>query len=295
MPLESVPNMLQRARDGGYAIGYFESWNLESLQGVLDAAESTRSPVVIGFNGQFLASPARLAAERLVLYGALGRAAAEAASVPCGLIFNECPESEWTRRAVSAGFNLVMPSAEGVPAADYLAEVTELTALAHGQGVAVEAELGELPCATSANPDEGSLTDPDEAAAFVTATGVDLLAVSVGNVHVQLEGEKGLDVALTSHLARRLLGVALVLHGGSGIAPDALQGAIAAGVTKVNFGTYLKQRYLDAARRVLAVEHADPHDVLGRGGDADVMTAARLAVRDAVLERLPLLGCQGKG
>lgn len=295
MPLESVPTMLRQARDGGYAVGYFESWNLESLQGVLDAAEATRSPMIIGFNGDFLASPSRLAPERLELYGALGRAAAESASVPCGLIFNECAESGWTRRAVSTGFNLVMPAGEGVQAHDYLSEVTELTLLAHERGVAVEAELGELPCGTSDHSGEGSLTDPEEAAAFVAATDVDLLAVSVGNVHIQLEGEKGLDVALISRLARRLPGVALVLHGGSGISPGALQHGIAAGIAKVNFGTYLKQRYLGTVRRALAVEHADPHDLLGRGGDIDVMTAARLSVRDAVLERLPLLGCQGKG
>ena len=295
MPLEPVPNMLQRARDGGYAVGYFESWNLESLQGVVDAAESTRSPIIIGFSGDFLASPSRLVPERLTLYGALGRAAAESASVPCGFIFNECPDPHWTRQALTTGFNLVMPSPGGAPAAEYLTEVAELTAEAHEQGVAVEAELGELPCGTSTNPDEGSLTDPDEAAAFVAATGVDLLAVSVGNVHIQLEGEKALDLALISHLLQRLSGVALVLHGGSGISPDALQDAIAAGVTKVNFGTYLKQRYLGTVRRLLAVEHTDPHDVLGRGGDADVMTAARIAVQQAVQERLPLLGCQGKG
>ena len=76
MPLEPVPEMARRAREQGYAIGYFESWNLESLYGVVEAAEEARAPVIIGFNGEFLSRPGRLAAERLSWYGALGRAAA---------------------------------------------------------------------------------------------------------------------------------------------------------------------------------------------------------------------------
>ena len=92
MPLEPIDLMMHRARGAGYAVGYFESWNLESLQGVIDAAEETRSPVIIGFNGAFLSGPDRLARERLAWYGALGRAAAESATVPCGFIFNECPD-----------------------------------------------------------------------------------------------------------------------------------------------------------------------------------------------------------
>ena len=115
MPLEPIGPMMRRAVEGGYAVGYFESWNLESLQGVIDAAEETRSPIIIGFNGDFLSRPTRLAAERLAWYAALGRAAAESASVPCGLIFNECPRDDWVRAAIEAGFNLVMLADPGGP------------------------------------------------------------------------------------------------------------------------------------------------------------------------------------
>src|SRR6476469_2518924 len=110
MPCENVCHMMDRARRWGYAVGYFESWNLESLQGVVDAAERTRSPVILGFTGEFLTRPDRLAEERLELYAAMGRAACHSAKVPCGLIFNECPRDEWVRRASKLGFNLVMPA-----------------------------------------------------------------------------------------------------------------------------------------------------------------------------------------
>lgn len=82
MPLSDVRAMVAAAQVGGYAVGYFEAWNLESLQGVVDAAEQTRSPVIIGFNGDFLSRPDRLTAERLSIHAAMGRAVAEEADVP---------------------------------------------------------------------------------------------------------------------------------------------------------------------------------------------------------------------
>jgi len=292
MPLESAMTMIERAAAGGYAVGYFESWNLESLEGVIDAAEETRSPIIVGFNGDFLSHTARAAAERLSWYGALGRAAAESASVPCGLIFNECGRDDWIRLAVASGFNLVMPIDHGEGYEAYLGRVTEIVRYAHAEGVAVEAELGELP--DGLEEDEGgSPTDPRAAAEFVGQSGVDLLAVSVGNVHKKVRGEQGLDFELLSALGRSV-SVPLVLHGGSGIAAAALAKAVSAGVAKVNYGTYLKQRAVAALREALGRDCRDPHRLLGYGGGEDLMVVVRRAVCDAVLERIELLGCCGR-
>lgn len=298
MPLEAIDSLLGRAATGGYAVGYFESWNFESLQGVIDAAEAARSPMIIGFNGDFLSGPDRKARERLSWYAALGKAAAESATVPCGLIFNECPRDEWVREAVLAGFNLVMPADPGASPGDWSRRVAELVRFAHERGVAVEAELGELPCgASGGEPSGGEPTDPEAAAAFVEATGADLLAVSVGNVHILVDGERALDLARLEAI-RKKVDVPLVLHGGTGISASSLREAIALGVAKVNYGTYLKQRYLRATAEALrdrpGVGDVDPHRRLGIGGDEDVMVAGRLAVRDAVLERIDWLGSAGK-
>ena len=108
MALAPIGQLMHHAARGRYAVGYFESWSLDSLAGVIDAAERTRSPVIVGFNGDFLSRPDRLAAERIRWYGALGRAAAESASVPVGVIFNECARDEAVRTAIESGFNLVM-------------------------------------------------------------------------------------------------------------------------------------------------------------------------------------------
>ncbi|HSZ59912.1 MAG TPA: class II fructose-bisphosphate aldolase [Tepidisphaeraceae bacterium] len=294
MAFQSLVEIVVRARREGYAIGYFESWNLEALQGVVDAAEQMRSPTILGFNGEFLSGRERAASERLELYAALGRAACASATVPCGLIFNECADDQWIERAGSAGFNLVMPANPKLPFAEYVAWVRLVVRRAHAIGVGVEAEVGELPSGTSGLSDHaGTKTDPERAEGFVEATGVDLLAVSVGNVHVLIEGEQGLDLDRLEAIGRRVA-VPLVLHGGSGIVASDLQAAIRMGVAKVNYGTYLKQRYLAAVRGALGAGETNPHELLGMGGRRDVMVAGRVAVRDAVLERIGLLGCCGK-
>ncbi len=296
MPLEAADQLLARARRGGYAVGYFESWDLASLEGVIDAAERSRAPVIVGFNGEFLARAQRDPPSRLEWYGALGRAAAESARVPCAVMFNECPASEWVERAVGLGFNLVMFADEKAETAALTGRVTELVRMAHRLGVAVEAELGVLPCdAAGHEGTRAALTDPEQAAAFVRETGIDVLAVSTGNVHISLDGQQDLDLARLAAI-RKTVNVPLGLHGGSGIAAESLADAIALGVAKVNYGTYLKQRCLAALRRALTEADGDtnPHHILGDGGRADLLVAVRQAVRDAVLERIGLLGCCGK-
>lgn len=295
MTIKPAAELFRSARAAGYALGYFESWNLESLQGVIDAAEQTRSPIIIGFNGEFLSRPNRLAEERIGWYGALGRAAAESARVPCGLIFNECPNDSMVYQAINVGFNLVMLADPQAPYENYRQRVSNLVKVAHQQGVAVEAEIGELPDGSTGEGDRqhGSLTDPQLAAKFVADTGIDLLSVSVGNVHVLVNGQRALNL---EHLAeiRKVTPVPLGLHGGSGIEADSLKAAIQSGVVKVNYGTYVKQRYLATIRRVLDTTETNPHKLLGMGGAEDVLVAGRLAVRDAILERIGILGCCGR-
>lgn len=295
MPLKPAMELILRARAQGYAVGYFESWNLESLQGVLDAAEKTRSPVIIGVNGEFLSRRSRLAQEELAWHAALYRTAAESAAVPCAVIFNECSNDIWIRQAVDLGFSLVMPDDPQAEAEQWVHRLQDLGRYAHSKGAAMEAECGHLACGVTDTLVEGeaSFTDPDTAARFVQSAGIDLLAVSVGNIHILLHGSSPLDLDQLAKI-RSKVNVPFDLHGGSGIDAASLHRAIRLGVAKVCYGTFMKQRYLDAVSRLLGDEEPNPHKRLGCGGPEDILLAGRLAVRDAVLERIELLGCCGR-
>jgi len=294
MAIESIANLMADARAREYAIGYFESWNLESLQGVLDAAEHAAAPVAIGFNGEFLSKPDRLTRERLAIYAALCNSAAASSPVPCAMVFNECPSDSWVLSAADLGFNLVMLVGQHTAHDDYLRRVKRIVEHCRSRGVAVEAELDELPSgASGAVEGAGPMTDPEVAEKFVRESGVDLFAISVGNVHIRTHGQQALDLNHLAALHKRI-NVPLVLHGGTGIPGESIQAAIRLGVAKVNYGTYLKQRYLAVLKQAATWEETNPHELLGLGGHRDIMVATRLAVRDAVLERIEDLRCDGK-
>jgi fructose/tagatose bisphosphate aldolase len=216
----------------------------------------------------------------------LGRAIAAHAKVPCGVIFTECSSDTWVERAITAGFNLVMSADSKAAPGKYTTRVKRLTTLAHALGVAIEAEVEDLST-------DASGTGSRAAAKFVEVTGVDLLAVSVGNEEIKLEGRNPLDLARLEAI-HKLVDVPLVLHGGSGIEDESLTTAIQLGVTKVNYGTYMKQKYLVALDAALSHSECNPHALLGGGSDTDLIVVGRRVIRDAVLERIDLLGCCGK-
>ena len=145
MPLASFIDMMADAERGGYAVGYFESWNMESLLAVCDAAEATCSPVMLGFSGIYLPHPARVVHDPLSLYAALGLDAIRQLSVPACLVFNESPNLEWVLEAVTLGFGLVMFSDETLGFDAQLERVRQVSKVAHGAGVAVEGEAEALP------------------------------------------------------------------------------------------------------------------------------------------------------
>ena len=123
--------------------------------------------------------------------------------------------------------------------------------------------------------------------------GVDLLCVSVGNEEIKLKGCAPLDLDRLEAI-HKSVDVPLVLHGGSGIEDESLKQAICLGVKKVNFGTYMKQIYLRVVRAVLAFDEPNLHALFGGGGETDILVVGRKTIRDAVLERIELLGCCGK-
>ena len=291
MPLTPITSLLADARTRAYAVGYFESWNLESLQAVIDAAEESRSPVIVGFNGMFLCSPQRLVREQLEVYAAMSLAAARTATVPVAVIFNECDDDDAIRDAIDAGFQTVMPEYDRIDYDEQVGRVRDLVVYAHARDAAVEAQVGTL---AGMGIEHGVATDPQQAKAFVEATGIDLFSAVIGNVHCLRSGTAAVDLALLRQIGEAV-DRPLVIHGGSGFPAAAIPEAIDCGVAKFNIGTALKVAYRDALQQALdsAGDTVDIHDLFGRGAATDAMTSGRVAVKERVLDFMKLYNCTG--
>jgi ketose-bisphosphate aldolase len=289
--LVPLPDLLSTARTGGYAVGYFEAWDSYSLEAVVRAAELERSPVIIGF-GCLLIDQGWLDRGGIESLGAFGRVAAERTRVPVSLLLNEAHTAEQALRGIDAGFNAVMLCTSE------LEPIAELARVAHARGVAVEGELGALPDGDSrgqVDESHAALTAPSAAAAFVEATAVDALAVSIGNVHT-LEGRLArVDLELLDEI-HRAVEAPLVIHGGTAFPPEAVPGAIERGVAKFNVGTVVKRTFLDGLREAVASSDLglSPHDLVGSHRETDLLERATDGLVEKVRELMRLYGSAGR-
>ncbi len=290
MPLAPLTTLLAGARAQGYALGYFEAWDGYSFEAVVAAAEAEHAPVIIG-TGCLLGHQPWFDAGGIELLGALGSELARQARVPVALLLNETHTVEQSLRGLDAGFNAVMLHTESVAA------VTRLVTAAHARGAAVEGEVGNLPDAAHGAVDHSaaSLTDPEQAAAFVETTRVDCLAVSVGNVHLLAHGSATIDLDLLRAVHERVP-VPLVIHGGTGFPPDAIGPAIAAGVAKFNVGTVLRAAYLRGLTEALTQLPGEPdvHAAIGSHGPDDVLEAGKAALAETARDLIRQYGGSGR-
>jgi ketose-bisphosphate aldolase len=287
MPSVNVKNLLNDARERNYCVGYFESWDLESTLAVVRTAEKLKAPVMIGFCGGYLSNPERAYREDLFLYGMLLRRIADTASVPVATLLNECTDFDNALRGVAAGFDMVMFVDDEMPVAQYTSVQHKLVEFAHACDIVVEAEIGALPTASqSSGANEGGHnTDLKLAAQFVKDTGVDALAVAVGNVHL-LEGAKAeLDLELLANISQKV-DIPLVLHGGTGIDKAIFKEAIKCGVAKVNIGAGLKRAAINAYKDYFGqnkVDKLNPNIILGNGSKTDMQQRACQAIFETIV------------
>jgi len=298
MPQVDFPELMEDAERGGYAVGYFESWSLESLMAVADAAERMRSPVILGFSGVSLPDPNRLVTEPLSVYAAMGLDIVESLSVPACLLFNESRNSAYVLGAINMGFDMVMYTDEDLDPATLVERVASIVDLAHRSNIAVEGELtpligvgGEL----HAVPEDLRLTDPASALNFVESTGIDALAVNIGQAHLHGRSSVRLDLDLLDRLHRDVP-VPLVLHGATSVDRDDLRAAIAGGIRKVNVGSALKRAFVEAVRQSCGElnDAYNPYEVVGSGLEADILVQGRIAVQKVVESYMELFGSAGR-
>lgn len=298
----TVKELMEHALANKYAVGYFESWSLESTLAMVRAAENMKSPIMIGFCGTYLGEPKRKYKESVTVYQAMLTQIAEEASVPVAILLNESDDEQMVIAAAEAGFDMVMFAPIFASEALPLLELTEvqkrIVAKAKPLGVAVEGEVGELPLFNSATGElhEGEDTDPELCYNFVKETGIDTVAVAVGNCHLKEDGLVTINFEALKNLAEKI-DIPLVLHGGTSISHADLSKAAAMGVAKVNFGTGMKRVALTAMKKYFAeydVDKMDPNDVLGRGGEKDLMILEQEAVIKYVEDTIKALNGENK-
>ena len=274
--LVTLNDVLKKAQKEKYAVGLFNTIDMEMANGVLAAAEHMKSPVIIG------------TAEILLPFGGLEelswllRPMAERASVPVVLHFDHGLKEETVYKAIDLGFSSVMYDCSDKSFEENIKALRDMTAYAHSKGVSVEAEIGHVGNAGTEGAAD-ALTDPAEAKYFAEQTGVDALAVAIGTAHGAYKSKPCLDLERLKQI-RAVVDVPLVLHGGSGLSEEDFKKTIEYGIAKVNIFTDVNCAAAKAA-----------HDNYKEGmGMTDLVQSVRDAVQAATEQKMRIFGSCNK-
>ena len=271
MTLATLGDVLQPALKNGYAVGGLVTLGWEDMRAYVDAAEAENLPVILQ------AGPSCRAHTPLPILGKMFRTLADRVSVPVvahldhGYTFDECKE------ALESGFTSLMFDGSRKPLAQNIDETARIADMAHEAGISCEGEIGFV----GYSDGEQSLgTDPDEAVVFARDTGVDAMAISVGNVHLQQNKEGGLDEARIRAI-EAVTTVPLVIHGGSGVPVNERKRlAQTSHICKFNIGTELRMAFGSALRKALS-DSSDAFDrvQIMKSVEPEIEAAARRVLR----------------
>ncbi|WNQ10312.1 class II fructose-1,6-bisphosphate aldolase [Paenibacillus aurantius] len=286
MKLVSMTSMLRQALEGGYAVGQFNLNNLEFTQAILLAAEEEKTPVILGVSEAYipymggLPCIAGMVRSLMEHYGT---------TVPVALHLDHGSSYEVCLRALHAGFTSVMIDASHHELDRNIDITARVTEAAHALGASVEAELGRI---TGREDDlvvdeaEAMYAVTEECVRMVRETGIDCLAPALGSVHGPYRGQPKLGFERMGEI-RRLTGLPLVLHGGSGLPEEEIRQAISLGTAKINVNTD-NQAACTAVIRAYLAEHPEAYD------PRSYLIPARQAIQSAVQDKIRLFQSSGK-
>ena len=275
--------LLRKAKEEGYAVGAFNTNNLEITLAIVEAAVVERSPVILAV------SPSAMEYAGVAYLEAIAKVASESVDVPVALHLDHGTSMEHIESALKHGFSSVMIDGSKLPFEENVSLTSKVVELAREKGVSTEGELGRLvgiEDSISVDEREASMTDPDQAAEFVERTGVDALAVAIGNAHGWYKGRPDLDFDRLREIKSKV-DTLLVLHGASGIPDDMIREACSIGVDKINIDTEVR----DAFRQAVAGFVSANPDVID---PRKILMPAREAMREVVARKMRLFGCAGK-
>lgn len=229
--LVNMRDLLADAQKGNYAVGSFSVANMEMVLGVLKAAEELSAPVILQI------AEVRLKQSPLALIGPLMVAAAENAKTPVAVHFDHGKTAEKIQEALEIGFTSVMFDGSHLPIDENIAQTKSIIEMAKEYDAAVEAEIGCVGGSEDGSEDIAiNCTNPADAVKFTQETGVDALAIAIGNAHGNYKSTPKLRFDILEECAK-LVDTPLVLHGGTGISPDDFVKCSKTGIKKINIAT----------------------------------------------------------
>ena len=302
MPLVTTTEMFKKAYDGGYAIGAFNVNNMEIVQGITEAAQEEKAPLILQ-----VSKGARAYANHTYLVKLVEAAVIECPDIPIALHLDHGPDFETCKACIDGGFTSVMIDASSKPFEENIAITKKVVEYAHDHGVVVEAELGTLAGVeddVKVSAEDSSYTRPEEVEEFVTRTGCDSLAIAIGTSHGAYKFKPGtkpqLRFDILEEVSRRLPGFPIVLHGASSVVPhyvelinanggqlkdaigvpeDQLRQAAKMAVCKINIDSDLRLAMTAGVRQQLM---ADPAGFDPRG----YLKVGRQYVKDLVKDKI---------
>ncbi len=247
MPLVTLSKILNN-KDKAKAVGAFNVHNLEFINGVVLGAEKANSPVIMMIN------------EAVLKYGkaeVLGRACINRASlstVDVAVMVDHGADVDFLKKCIDEGID-IMFDGSSLPFEENVEKTKMLADYAHQKGLSIEGEIGALGLSEDGDEEgEAKITSVEEAVKFVSETGVDILAISVGNQHGFYKGEAKINVERISEISKAVGGMPVVMHGGSDIPLETIKASINAGIKKFNIATDLKFAYSQKMKELVAGE-----------------------------------------
>ncbi|QSZ27045.1 class II fructose-1,6-bisphosphate aldolase [Aceticella autotrophica] len=277
-------DLLSKAHKDGYAVGAFNTSNLEITQAIVEAAEEMKSPAIVEV------SEGGLKYGGIEVISAIVRTLAQKASVPIALHLDHGTDFNIVMKCLRYGWTSVMMDASKLPLEENIEVTKNVVKIAHGMGVSVEAEIGKIGGTednVTVTEREAAMTDPAEAYKFAKETGVDYLAISIGTAHGPYKGEPKLDFDRLKTI-KGMLNMPLVLHGASGVPADSIERAVSLGINKINIDTDIRQAFTARLRDIIDKDKVvyDPRKILG---------PCKEAMKEVVMNKMKLFGSAGRG
>ncbi|MBE7053142.1 MAG: class II fructose-bisphosphate aldolase [Ruminococcaceae bacterium] len=277
--LVSLGEILNIAEKGSFAIPAFNVYNMETVMGVLKAAEETKAPIIMQVYPRLMKEEAGYFLSPVIV------AAAKKATVPVCFHLDHGPSELETTRSIRYGATGIMLDGSTLPFEENIALTKRVVEVCSYAGIQVEGELGHVGTTNDDSMDE--FTTADDAKRFIEETGVSCLAVAVGTAHGRYKKPPKLDIDRIKEIRKATNNAALVLHGGSGVGEDEVKKAVAAGIRKMNFATDICYSFLDTCLeelnkpdRAIAIDN--------------FMKKPIEAVKEFCITKIKLVGADGK-